>query len=68
MMSDITDSNQYLGIKTILDNDGGVLLTQQRKIEVRLRDFGLEDCNLAVFPMDNYISPPPPEHQAKNAD
>ena len=33
-----------------------------------MRDFGLENYNFAIFLMDSYISPPPPEHQAKNAN
>ena len=62
----ITNSNQYLKIKTILNNNNGVLLTQQKKIKIKLKDFKLKDYNPIIFLINNYISPPPPEYQAKN--
>ena len=40
--------------------------SHNKKIEARLKYFGLEDYNPVVSLIDNYISPPPPEHQAKD--
>ena len=55
-------------MKTTLNNNSGILLIQQKKIEAGLKNFKLEDCNPAISPINNYISPPPPEHQAKNTN
>ena len=41
-------------------------LHNKKKIKTKLKNFGLKDYNPIIFPINNYISPPPPEHQAKD--
>ena len=67
-MSDATNSNLYLGMEVTKDEQGGVLLTQQRKIEDGLKELGLEDCNAVKTPMEGYLQPPPEGHQATSDD
>ena len=67
-MSDTTSSSQYLGMEVINDEQGGVLLVQQRKIEDDLKELGLEDCNAVKSPMEGYLQSPPTGHQTTSAD
>ena len=67
-MADVTDTNQYLGMEMTSDSGGGILLTQQRKIEDGLKAFGLENCKAVKTPMDGYLEPAPEGFKANPED